>query len=625
MARRRYPELVSKESTPTTRRSTTPRGRSSTSGVTCRRVTPAGARDCRGWSAFGSWRWPCWRSRADAAPGDGPAAGPRSELPAELVRGLPTSFPTGLCLLYNGPKHSISHPLLRSKPLPTSQPIIKKFFTNKIQSTEASWPDYLLEVADVFSRFDGTPYDRDAITEEFQNISDRGPYVLRDPSDFRDEYSAYASFLGLAYVARDGADWVTRLTEASRMYLCSTEPDPEAFCRIQLSLFQYPAGQGVRYSSEGRPSAVQANVLNDTVREVEADVRLVPLRVILRAILALVDRGQDPAEITLNFSTIYRIFNTPAIFQDPTPSNSSLLSAIDDSSGQSGVSGANLGHFKRNFHILEQTGLLRRTADRNALQLQLENNGNSVGHSLRMCRAIAKLETFYDGFEECANSAGLRQSVRDKILSLEWGAFFDGGNLPVNVLSEVAGTQGRAGDMTDYPLDSVHTSSLPDFPPLVVYNPTSTNPRPAPLIGLEAPGNPEQRRVLREKANRSHARIVQLLASTARAGGLEPRDNLYIDLYLGTVPLIIEVKSCNAENMLSQVRRGISQLYEYRYRSGIHDARLCLALEQEPSGQDHWLVSYLLEDRDIYPLWLVGDVTLDGPPQTRDALRFLFP
>ena len=509
--------------------------------------------------------------------------------------------------------------------MPTSQPIIKKFFTNKIQSTEINWPDYLLEVADVFSRFDDTPYDRDAITEEFQNISDRGPYVLRDPSDFRDEYSAYASFLGLAYVARDGAYWVTRLTEAARMFLSSTEPDPGAFCRIQLSLFQYPAGQGVRYSSEGRPSGVQANVLNDTVLEVGSGVHLVPLRVILRAILALVDRGQDPAEITLSFSTIQRMFNTPAIFRDPAPSSSSLLDVIDNSIDQIGVPRANLGYFKRNFHILEQTGLLRRTADRNAFQLQLANNDNAVRHSLRMCRAIAGLETFYDGFEGCANSANLRQSVRDKILSLEWGAYFDGGNLPVNVLNEVAGTQGRADDMMGSPFDDPHTSSLPDFPPLVIYNPTSANPRPAPLIGLEVPGNQEQSRVLREKANRSHARIVQLLASTARAGGLEPCDNLYVDLYLGAVPLIIEVKSCNAENMLSQVRRGISQLYEYRYRSGIPDALLCLALEQEPSGQEHWLVSYLLEDRDIYPLWLAGDVTLDGPPQTKDTLRFLFP
>ena len=230
-----------------------------------------------------------------------------------------------------------------------SAPIIKRFFTNKIQSTEASWPDYLLEIADVFSKFDGMPYDRNAVTGEFENISDRGPYVVRDPSDFRDEYSAYASFLGLAYVASEGESWVTRLTDAARTYLCSTEPDPEAFCRIQLSLFQYPAGLGVKYSPKGRPYGVQANARDAIVRAVESNVRLVPLRVILRAFLALVDRGEDPAEIILQFSTIARMFNTPGIYQDPKPPAKTLLEVYDESIGKPVIPGINLGYFRGTF------------------------------------------------------------------------------------------------------------------------------------------------------------------------------------------------------------------------------------------------------------------------------------
>ena len=72
-------------------------------------------------------------------------------------------------------------------------PIIRKFFTNKIQSTDLDWPDFLLNVADVCSRFDGLPYNRDAITEEFAKLSDRDPYVIRDQSFFRDKFSAYSS------------------------------------------------------------------------------------------------------------------------------------------------------------------------------------------------------------------------------------------------------------------------------------------------------------------------------------------------------------------------------------------------------------------------------------------------
>ena len=503
--------------------------------------------------------------------------------------------------------------------------VIKKFFTNKIQSTEASWLAYLLEVAGVFSKFDGMPYDRNAITEEFENISDRGPYTVRDPSDYRDEYSAYASFLGIAYVKKEGGNWVTRLTDAARNYLCSTEPDPEAFCRVQLSLFQYPAGLGISYSVEGMPLGVRTNALDDIEREVASGVRLVPLRVILRALLALVDRGQDPYEVKLPFSVILRMFNTPEIFQTPTPSNESLLEVIDGSIGQPGIPGTNLGYFKRNFHILEQTGLLRRTADKNALQLQLGNSAQSAEQALRMSRAVAGAEAFYYGFEKCAKSDNLRQCVKDTITSLEWGAYFDGGNLSANLLKEMTGIPSPGSDAEVSAFDFPHAPQLPDFPDLTPYNPTSSNPRPVALIGLDTPANPEQTRVLREKANRAHARIVQLLSSIAKAGGRQSTDNLYIDLCLNEVPLIVEVKSCNEANMLSQVRRGLSQLYEYRFRSGMNDALLCLALEQEPSGHQHWLVRYLLEDRGIYPAWVVGDVTLDGPPQTKSALPFLFP
>ena len=379
------------------------------------------------------------------------------------------------------------------------------------------------------------------------------------------------------------------------------------------------------YSRDGRPRGVQGNILDDTVREVASTVRLVPLRVIIKAILALIERGQDPWEIVLDFSTIQRMFNTPAIFQNPTPPAASLLDVIDASVGQPGLPGTNLGYFKRNFHILEQTGLLRRTADRNAIQLQLGNGDQSAEHVLRMCRAIAESETFYRGFEGCADSSNLRGCVRDSVISLEWGAYFDGGNLPVNILNQLTGISIYGSAITAPPPDTFDPSRLPNFPPLVIHNPTSANPRPAPLVGLGTPADPEQTRVLREKANRSHARIVQLLSSTARAAGFDPTDNLYIDLCFLDALSIVEVKSCNEENMLSQVRSGVSQLYEYRFRSGLQDAILCLALEQEPSGPHQWLVGYLLEDRGIYPLWVIGDVTLDGPPETKGTLPFLFP
>lgn len=50
-------------------------------------------------------------------------------------------------------------------------PIIKKFFSNKIESSRPDWGDYLLEIADIFSMFDGEELDRDLLADRFSTIS----------------------------------------------------------------------------------------------------------------------------------------------------------------------------------------------------------------------------------------------------------------------------------------------------------------------------------------------------------------------------------------------------------------------------------------------------------------------
>jgi hypothetical protein len=62
------------------------------------------------------------------------------------------------------------------------------------------WDDYLLEVADIFSTFDGEELDRDLLTDRFSAISGRSPYVVRDVANFRDEFGAYGTYLGLYHV-----------------------------------------------------------------------------------------------------------------------------------------------------------------------------------------------------------------------------------------------------------------------------------------------------------------------------------------------------------------------------------------------------------------------------------------
>jgi hypothetical protein len=60
--------------------------------------------------------------------------------------------------------------------------------------------------------------------------------------------------------------------------------------------------------------------------------------------------------------------------------------------------------------------------------------------------------------------------------------------------------------------------------------------------------------------------------------------------------VVAEVKSCNQGNIHSQIRRGVSQLLEYRYvyrDDLIEPIHLLLVLEVEPRSDKRWLIDYL--------------------------------
>lgn len=104
--------------------------------------------------------------------------------------------------------------------------------------------------------------------------------------------------------------------------------------------------------------------------------------------------------------------------------------------------------------------------------------------------------------------------------------------------------------------------------------------------------------VERERANQSHHAIEQALALNIKGQGYDPRFNDHIDLFYSTDcgSVIVEVKSCTDNNMQSQIRKGVSQLFEYRYlyrASLTKPISLLLALEVQPSRERGWLIDYL--------------------------------
>lgn len=111
----------------------------------------------------------------------------------------------------------------------------------------------------------------------------------------------------------------------------------------------------------------------------------------------------------------------------------------------------------------------------------------------------------------------------------------------------------------------------------------------------------------RERANQTHWKLVDAKALFLNDRGFEPYENVHIDLYAAAKEdfIIYEMKSVNQDdkNLLSQIRKAISQLYEYRYIYAEPDARLSIVTNCKITNSDKWILDYLAKDRGIAYEW----------------------
>lgn len=127
-----------------------------------------------------------------------------------------------------------------------------------------------------------------------------------------------------------------------------------------------------------------------------------------------------------------------------------------------------------------------------------------------------------------------------------------------------------------------------------------------------------------ERADNAHRTLVNLVADRIRQNNSIPRYNQFIDLAtkIGGEDFIFEMKSITPENLKSQIRNGLSQLYEYRYLQNLPEASLILVIETQLPNNTRWLIDYLQIDRNILLVWS-GDNNLYGTESTRRRLTFL--
>ncbi|RPI63406.1 MAG: hypothetical protein EHM48_02500 [Planctomycetaceae bacterium] len=128
-----------------------------------------------------------------------------------------------------------------------------------------------------------------------------------------------------------------------------------------------------------------------------------------------------------------------------------------------------------------------------------------------------------------------------------------------------------------------------------------------------------------ERANESHRQLTNLVGRRIRSVGGIPRCNDLVDLAarLTELSYIFEIKSTTDSNARSQIRKGISQLYEYRYLQHAPYARLVLVVEQPLEKDLAWMADYLINDRGIFLVWDGDKKHLYCDSELKKSLKFL--
>lgn len=485
--------------------------------------------------------------------------------------------------------------------------IINDLFSHKIHSSSPDWPSKLIDIATIFSEFDGMPYDRSLIENKLSKISPRTSLVSRDPSKFRDEISAYPAYLGIYRIELVDSRWKVVLSETAKKFLISEEPDVATFLLLQLTLFQYPNGMGAAYSGQGGVR-IQSNAMNKTLDIVKNKIYVAPFRLICLALQADSEiRNTDAINASITYEEAYILANNLKTNRTISPEINQVKNVLEQF--RAGIILKPESH-ERRFHLLNHTNFL--IAEKGIIKIIPALNKEHEEKLLNKLKTINSIKSTFYGFDGIENSEKLTQEIR----ACSWGKYFDGiktlESTIVNTLSEEFITSNDFST-TKISLDTketelIRSDAVYKLREINFSSESSSSNKYKKIIYTD----PEITKIKRQRANLSHRLLLELLYDSLKEIGVTPLENEHIDLYAELADnkkFVFEVKSISTDNLLSQTRKGVSQLYEYRYRyKNIigYDVNLFLVYPHEPKSIP-WLQEYLCTDRGIGVLWFEED------------------
>lgn len=486
--------------------------------------------------------------------------------------------------------------------------MIRDLFSHKIHSSSNKWSEKLIDIATIFAEFDGKPYDRASIEKRFKEISPRVSTIGRDPSKFRDEISAYPAYLGLYRVELVNNIWHIFLSETTKKLLICEEPNVPAFLMLQLLLFQYPNGMGAAYTGVSDKIRLQANSSNRTLALIKNKIHISPLKLIIKGLLAdSLINNTSSLKSKIRLDEVFCLANhheTNKSIDPDIDTVKQILINYREGHIQKAV------NYERRFHILNHTNFLKTHKDFITLREAL--NENDEKRLINLFHALNKVNIQFNDFNNIRSENELCEHIKNS----EWGIFFDGiKKLDRSIIELITNDEYTIDnsiniEQKNYNITEITKSDSTYNLRKISFNEESNYK--SKKYHTYTYADKETTLIKRQKANLWHKILLEKLYHFLQIRGIESLENEHIDLY-AKLPnndhYIFEVKSVTTDNLLSQARKGMSQLYEYRYRYKHiigNNIKLCLVFSKEPK-EIKWLQQYLCEDREIGIIWFDGD------------------
>lgn len=475
------------------------------------------------------------------------------------------------------------------------------FFSHKIHASKEDWPDFLCVIAHVFNKHDGQEYDRQAIIKD---LPKKRWSNIRQDAEFRDEISSYIPYLGVCHICPENRRWVLRMSETARQFLLAETPDVAAFLRLQLALFQLPMPLGISYLSN-MELRQQANAKDRVRLMLNQRASAMPLQILVKALEAKAKMdSHDITEGRVSFDEMYTIANQSSIYQH---ANFSVDTVIDILS-KIRKNEIKIIRGENRFTLLNHTELFCLKGKH--IRLRSPVNSQDKETIIKQINEIVSSEII-DIHANYKNHIIDGNSSPDKMLNA-WRNHYDA----VNVLPHRS-MKILSDDFSSSSYFSIINKKMVGYAPTRIFTdnvrPYSYNKNPNGQRNIIA--HPDLTYIKRERRNAVHAdmviRMCEWLESLkARKVG----DSIFIDLWAempNNTFYIFEVKS-GGDGVLEQIRKGLSQLYEYRYRykDKFDNPILCLVLPECPPLD--WMPKYLCKDRNIN-LCILNEDSFEDP------------